>query len=69
MIDGTRLFNPYTRVGPYRGTSPNDYHSVTLQYFNASFPAGRHNISIFVWSETVGNNIRECSLTVQSYPV
>ena len=69
MIDGTRLLNPYTRVGPYNGTSTYDYHSVTLQYFNASFPAGRHNISIAFWSETVGNVIRECLLTVQSYPI
>ena len=69
MIDGTRLLNPFTRVGPYRGTSTYDYHSVTLQYFNASFPAGRHNISIAYWSETAGNVIRECLLTVQSYPI
>ena len=69
MIDGTRLLNPYTRVGPYEGTSTYDYHSVTLQYFNTLFPAGSHNISIVVWSETTGNNIRECMLTAQSYPV
>ena len=69
MIDGTRLLNPYTRVGPYKGNSTYDFHSVILQYFDASFPAGRHNISIVVWSETTGNIIRESLLTAQSYPV
>ena len=68
-IDTRRLLNPYTRVGPYQGTSDLEYHSATLQYFNASFPAGLHNISVIVWSETTGNQIRECSLTVQTYPI
>jgi hypothetical protein len=69
MVDGTRLLNPYTRVGPYDGTSTYEYLSVCLQYFNALFPAGRHNISIAYFSETGGNVIRECLLTAQSYPV
>jgi len=69
MIDGVRLVNPYARVGPYEGQATYNYLSVCLQYFNGLFPGGRHNISIVVISETGGNQIRECLLTAQSYPI
>ena len=67
VIDGHTLYNPYTRVGPYKGTAEYDFHSIVLQYYNGTFPGGQHTISVIVWSETTGNIIRECLLTAQSY--
>ncbi len=64
FIDDVRLYHPFNRVGSYEGGSSVDYFSVTLQYFNPSFSAGRHNISVIVWSETAGNMIRDSSLTI-----
>jgi hypothetical protein len=69
MIDDVILPTPSNRVGSYEGGSTNDYFSVILQYFNHSFSARRHNISVVVWSDAVGNMIRECFLTAQSYPI
>jgi hypothetical protein len=62
-IDGTRLLNPFTRAGPYEGTATYQYIPVTLQ-FVLEMSTGTHNISISVFSETVGNLIRDSVLTV-----
>ncbi|MFX1379751.1 MAG: hypothetical protein ACFFA4_11740 [Promethearchaeota archaeon] len=62
-IDGVRLTEPFTRAGPYEGDATYQYYPVTLQY-SQTLSAGIHNISVVVFSETAGNNMRHSSLAI-----
>jgi len=65
-IDGVRLFDPFTRAGPYQGDATYQYYSVALQHSQV-LNAGIHNISISVISETPGNLMRSSCLAVNRY--
>ncbi|MFX1357625.1 MAG: hypothetical protein ACFFA8_10080 [Promethearchaeota archaeon] len=65
-MDGERLFDPFTRAGPYQGNATYQYIPVALQY-SLTLSEGTHNISIVVFSETVGNFMRSSSLAVTRY--
>jgi hypothetical protein len=65
-IDGSRLFDPFTRAGPYQGDATYQYYPVTLQH-SQILTAGVHNISIVVFSETPGNLMRSSCLSVNRY--
>lgn len=65
-IDGVRLFDPFTRAGPFQGTATYQYYPVALQH-SLTLSAGTHNVSISVISETAGNFMRSSSLAVTRY--
>jgi len=65
-IDGERLFDPFTRAGPYQGDATYQYYPVALQHAQI-LAAGIHNISVVVISETPGNFMRHSALAVTRY--
>lgn len=68
-IDEITISNPSVRVGSFNATSLSFYHQVALQYYIAGWPAGTHNISMFVRSTVTTNKLQYCALTVRSFPV
>jgi len=68
-IDETIISNPSARVGSNAGDPSAFYHSVTLQLYIAGWSAGTHNISMFVRSTVITNQLQYCALTVRSFPV
>ena len=65
-IDGERLFDPFTRAGPYQGDATYQYYPVTLQH-SLTLSAGIHNISIVVFSEEASNFMRHSGLAITRY--
>ncbi|MFW9890220.1 MAG: hypothetical protein ACFFER_18705 [Candidatus Thorarchaeota archaeon] len=69
MVDGVRLTNPFTRVGPYEGQDTYDYHSVSLTHVIGEASPGVHDFTIVVFSETAGNFIRASTFAIIGFPL
>ncbi|MFX1263402.1 MAG: hypothetical protein ACFFAZ_15080 [Promethearchaeota archaeon] len=69
MVDGVRLTNPFTRVGPYEGQDTYDYHSVSLTHVIDEAAPGVHDFTIVVFSEMAGNFIRASTFVIISFPL
>jgi hypothetical protein len=69
MVDGVRLTNPFTRVGPYEGQDTYDYHSVSLTHVIDEASPGVHDFTIVVFSEMAGNFIRASTFVIISFPL
>jgi len=66
-IDGVLISYPSARVGGFAGNYSSYFHSVALDYFSEGWSVGIHNISMYVRSTVVTNDLQNCRLTIQSF--
>ncbi|MHA1131043.1 MAG: hypothetical protein ACTSQI_00915 [Candidatus Helarchaeota archaeon] len=67
-IDGERLTQPYSHVECLINNTGSDLHyfPITLQFFNTTFPAGPHNVSLIISGNYILNALEQVTLLVQT---